>query len=71
MHAVFVFIELRRFWMHILNNGPDRLFSRAKNQVSITNERLLTAFSILKKCPLSGTGVALLESLERAFYSEA
>lgn len=66
LHAVFVFVELRRFWLHVRDHGPSRLHNRAANQLQDTDERLAEAFSTLDLCPLTTTGRALTEVLRRA-----
>lgn len=70
MHAVFVFIELRRFWLSVLADGPAGLQSRAKSQIAETNARLAEGITTLRKCPLTRAGGELLEILDRASQSQ-
>lgn len=66
LHAVFVFIELRRLWAHVRKNGPARLANRAINQLSETDARLEAGFRTLEECPLTPHGRALLAALTQA-----
>lgn len=36
LHAVFVFVELQRFWSHVLETGPAHMKERATNQLRDT-----------------------------------
>jgi len=65
-HAVFVFVELRRFWIHVGKNGPSELHTRAENQVSDTDLRISQAFITLDKCPLTPVGRTLVGILKVA-----
>lgn len=65
-HAVFVFVELRRFWKHVRSLNLDRLTTRAENQLMDTDARLREAFATLAGCPLTATGRALAAVLEAA-----
>ena len=58
-HAIFVFVELRRFWEHVLATGPTRVHSRALNQLRDTEENLASAFATLSGCSLTEAGSAL------------
>lgn len=66
LHAVFVFVELRRFWQHVLANGPERVRARAFNQLQDTDRHLDEAFQTLASCPLSKAGQALANVLNAA-----
>ncbi|SDS62805.1 uncharacterized protein SAMN05216496_2025 [Pseudomonas sp. Z003-0.4C(8344-21)] len=66
LHAVFVFVELRRFWMHVRDHGPAKLNSRAVNQIADTDLHLKQAFATLKECPLTQIGLSLVNVLSRA-----
>lgn len=66
LHAVFVFVELRRFWAHVLENGPTRISSRARNQLADTDERLAEGTATLRTCPLTDAGREMLEVLDAA-----
>lgn len=66
LHAVFVFVELRRFWIHVRDSGPAELLARAINQIRVTDNRLQEAFATLRTCPLSAAGRVLSDTLERA-----
>jgi len=66
LHAIFVFIELRRFWQYVLERGPARLRSRAATQLSDTDRHLEEAFATLVGCPLSDAGRRLAEVLDAA-----
>ncbi|AKU11308.1 radical SAM family protein [Azoarcus sp. CIB] len=65
-HAVFVFVELRRFWKHVRSLNLDRLNTRAENQLMDTDARLSEAFLTLARCPLTATGRSLAAVLEAA-----
>ncbi len=66
LHAVFVFVELKRFWLHILDNGPVRLHNRAINQLQDTDRHLAAAFVTLESCPLTETGRQIAATLREA-----
>ena len=64
LHAVFVFVELRRFWEHVRDDGPERLRQRALNQLADTERNLIEAYETLRSCPLTPAGRALADLLE-------
>jgi uncharacterized protein len=64
LHAVFVFVELRRFWEYVRDAGPPRLHNRAVAQLEDTESNLVEAFETLRGCELTKAGRALLEVLE-------
>lgn len=64
LHAIFVFVELRRFWEHIRVHGPERLNSRAVAQLEDTERNLAQAFETLRECELTKAGRALGDLLE-------
>lgn len=64
LHAVFVFVELRRFWEHVRDDGPERLRRRALNQLADTERNLVEAYGTLRSCPLTPAGRALADLLE-------
>ncbi|AEJ13901.1 MULTISPECIES: cyclophane-forming radical SAM/SPASM peptide maturase YhhB [Pseudomonas] len=66
LHAVFVFVELRRFWLHVREHGPVELHSRAINQIADTDLHLWQAFETLKECPLTDIGQRLVDVLSSA-----
>ncbi|MFN3465006.1 MAG: aKG-HExxH-type peptide beta-hydroxylase [Terricaulis sp.] len=66
LHALFVFVELRRFWLHVREEGPERLRQRAIDQIEDTDRNLDRAFATLATCPLSETGRDLALCLDRA-----
>jgi uncharacterized protein len=66
LHAVFVFVELRRFWLYVRDHGPANLNSRAVNQIADTDLHLNQAFATLKECPLTEMGMSLVDVLNRA-----
>jgi uncharacterized protein len=66
LHAIFVFTELRRFWIHVRDNGPMRIHQRAVSQLSDTDRHLAEGFETLKTCPLTVAGRALAEVLDAA-----
>ncbi|MNM31877.1 Anaerobic sulfatase-maturating enzyme [compost metagenome] len=66
LHAVFVFVELRRFWLHVREHGPVELHSRAINQIADTDLHLRQAFETLKECPLTDIGQRLVDVLSSA-----
>lgn len=63
LHAVFVFVELRRFWEHVRDQGPERFKRRALNQLADTDRNLDEAFETLGSCALMPTGEALADLL--------
>lgn len=63
-HAIFVFVELRRFWKHVRSLNLGRLNARAENQLMDTDARLSEAFLTLAGCPLTSTGRSLAAVLE-------
>lgn len=63
-HAVFVFVELRRFWKHVRSLNLERLNTRAENQLMDTDARLSEGFLTLAGCPLTATGRSLAAVLE-------
>lgn len=71
LHAIFVFVELRRFWQHVLDSGPSRLRKRATNQLADTDRHLAEAFRTLSVCPLSDAGQALAAVLDAARREQA
>jgi uncharacterized protein len=64
LHAVFVFVELRRFWEHVRDHGPERLRRRAINQLVDTERNLREAYETLRRCPLTPAGRAMADLLE-------
>jgi len=66
LHAVFVFVELQRFWRYVSNSGPGFLKPRAINQLRDTNRNLEVAIETLKGCPLTALGKDLMVVLEAA-----
>lgn len=64
LHAVFVFVELRRFWIHVRDEGPARLHNRAINQLRDTEDNLRDAFVTLDACPLTPVGRELVAVLK-------
>ncbi|MDO6776805.1 cyclophane-forming radical SAM/SPASM peptide maturase YhhB [Shewanella sp. 3_MG-2023] len=65
-HAVFVFVELRRFWIYVRDCGPNRLRSRALNQIADSDCRLKQAFDTLEQCQLTQAGQKLADILKLA-----
>ena len=65
LHAVFVFVELRRFWIHVRDHGPARLHNRAVSQIRETDHHLAEAFETLETCPLTDVGLGLVEVLKK------
>jgi uncharacterized protein len=64
LHAIFVFVELRRFWEHVRVQGLQRLNSRAISQLEDTDRNLAQAFETLRTCELTKAGRALADLLE-------
>ncbi|GGB72715.1 cyclophane-forming radical SAM/SPASM peptide maturase YhhB [Blastomonas aquatica] len=64
IHAAFVFVELRRFWRHIRDAGPERLHNRAIAQLEDTERNLGEAFETLRSCDLTRVGRSLVDILE-------
>jgi uncharacterized protein len=66
LHALFVFVELRRFWDHVRVAGPAHLHVRAVNQLRETDAHLEEGFATLRSCPLTSVGRALATVLDNA-----
>jgi uncharacterized protein len=66
LHAIFVFVELRRFWEHVRDSGPPRLRTRAVNQLFETDLHLEQGFETLESCPLTSAGRKLASVLADA-----
>ncbi len=66
LHAVFVFVELRRYWLHVRERGPSRMKQRAISQLAETDANLETAFKTLSHCPLTPAGRELVAVLDAA-----
>lgn len=64
LHAVFVFVELRRLWEHVRDHGHERLRQRALKQLADTERNLAEACKTLRTCPLTPVGRALAAVLE-------
>lgn len=64
LHAVFVFVELKRFWEHVRDHGPARLHNRALAQLNDTERNLAKAFVTIRGCELTRAGRALADLLE-------
>lgn len=64
LHAIFVFVELRRFWEHVRDHGPARLHNRALAQLDDTERNLTKAFETIRGCELTKAGRALADLLE-------
>lgn len=64
LHAIFVFVELRRFWEHVRDRGPSRLHNRAIAQLEDTERNLAEAFKTLRGCELTRAGRELAGVLE-------
>lgn len=64
LHAIFVFVELQRFWEYVRDDGPLRLHSRAAAQLEDTERNLAEAFATLRGCDLTIAGRALADVLE-------
>lgn len=65
-HAIFVFVELRRFWLYVQSLRIERLERRASNQVADTNANLKLGLKTLASCPLTPMGISLASVLEAA-----
>ena len=65
-HAIFVFVELRRFWLHVRRLGINRLHNRTNSQLEDTERNLRVAFKTLTTCPLTETGRRLASVLKAA-----
>lgn len=64
LHAIFVFVELRRYWEYVRDHGPARLNNRAIAQLKDTARNLEQAFETLRGCDLTKAGRALGDLLE-------
>lgn len=64
LHAIFVFVELRRFWEYVRDEGPSRLHNRAVAQLEDTERNLSEAFTTLRSCELTKAGQELATILE-------
>jgi uncharacterized protein len=65
LHAIFVFVELRRFWLYVRDHGPAHLHSPAVNQLQETDAHLAEGFATLADCPLTAGGTSLAAVLQR------
>lgn len=65
VHALFVFVELRRFWDHVLRRGPQDLNARAIAQLRETDANLDEGLRTLQSCPLTASGRELAVILHR------
>ncbi|WP_186146224.1 cyclophane-forming radical SAM/SPASM peptide maturase YhhB [Burkholderia gladioli] len=63
-HAIFVFVELRRFWMYVRGLNIEHLNRRADVQLLDTNARLDAAFHTLATCRLTESGHLLAGTLQ-------
>ncbi|WP_261971616.1 cyclophane-forming radical SAM/SPASM peptide maturase YhhB [Prosthecodimorpha staleyi] len=70
LHAVFVFVELRRFWTHVLEAGPPHMRKRAFNQIKDTDRNLGLGFATLRTCSMTPLGEALIRALDVATRQE-
>ena len=68
LHAIFVFVELRRFWLYAAEDGPARIYKRAMNQIADTDKHLQQAFETIKSCPLTPIGTELVTVLFNAAH---
>jgi uncharacterized protein len=66
LHAVFVFVELKRFWEHVRDTGPARMHNRALNQLGDTERNIKLGISTLRTCQMTPVGDALIDVLEKA-----
>ena len=66
LHAVFVFVELRRFWLHVRDHGGAHMRGRAINQLELTDRHLEQAMATLDACPLTEAGRSLASVLDAA-----
>lgn len=64
LHAIFVFVELRRFWWFVLREGSVDMRDRARNQLADTDRHLAEGFATLRECPLTAAGTELAVILE-------
>ncbi len=64
LHAIFVFVELQRFWEYVRDHGPARLHNRALAQLDDTKRNLAKAFETIRGCELTKAGRALADLLE-------
>lgn len=64
LHAVFVFVELQRFWSHVLEAGPVHMKERATNQLRDTERNLELGLKTLEGCELTPLGRALANLLD-------
>ncbi|SFG66284.1 cyclophane-forming radical SAM/SPASM peptide maturase YhhB [Methylobacterium gossipiicola] len=66
LHAVFVFVELKRFWTHVFEIGPRHMRDRAANQLRDTDRNLELGFATLRTCSMTPLGDVLIGILDRA-----
>ena len=66
LHAVFVFVELKRFWEYVRDTGPVRMHNRALNQLGDTERNLKLGISTLRTCQMTPLGNSLINILEKA-----
>lgn len=70
LHAIFVFVEIYRFWRHWETNGKDQDFQRrAKLESELISGRLDCGFGTLRQTALTSNGEDLVEVLRDSFRS--
>jgi uncharacterized protein len=65
LHAVWVFIELRRFWLYLQREAPAPIRLRAASLVHTTDQRLAEAWTTLAGVSLTPAGRHLVEVLKQ------
>lgn len=63
LHAVFVFVELRRFWIHVGSVETGEIAVRASTVVALIDERLNEAWDTLETVDLTASGKVLVNEL--------
>ena len=71
LHAVFVFVELYRFWLFVQEQGPFYTQNRASVNIHENGKRLNDAFATLNSCPLTNIGHKLVASLRNSVRLES
>ena len=65
LHAVWVFVELRRFWLYLQREAPAPVRSRMQPLIHTTDQRLAQAWTTLAGVDLTPAGRRLVEVLRQ------
>jgi uncharacterized protein len=71
-HAVFVFVHLSEYWLHLAEHGVTaELRMRSRDELTIIRERIERALSTLKSTRLTPYGRELVDCLESVFRDQS